>query len=197
MSEQISYEDRIAEFTPAKVAALSAEQAGVELARLSASYQKSQKPPPSDDPAVAASQRLAELQATPGWRDLLFSGNAQANKEFRELSAAAAGARDVDLALASFVPPGHINTGNGPGLQDQIVAVGELRAAGLDEQVIREIFDGVPADGKPYNAATVEYVRALRTQKMADASWAQRVLSGDTAARRELHLMSIVLANAA
>jgi hypothetical protein len=111
---------------------------------------------------------------------------------FDELTAAiaAGGAGDADLALIGHHPDGHVDSGSGATLRDMIAAVPELREAGVSDDVIRQVLED-----RPVSRAERALTEQLLRERMGDAEWRQKLMSGDYAVKRENLLMSVILSS--
>jgi hypothetical protein len=177
---------------------LSPEAATAELARLTAEFGKQPQPAPDTGPtpadrsaAVTARAQLEALKADPAFARRVLAGDAAASAQLNELTTAIAeGSGDADLALAGIHPDQHVDTGSGASLRDQIAAVQPLREAGIDDSVIRQVLEDVPVSRAEYAAA-----EQLQRQLMGNAEWRARILENDFEAKRQLQLLSVILAS--
>ncbi len=164
-------------------------EAGARLAEMTAAA----SPMPALVPVTPtdASAQLDLLAKDKSFADALFSGDVAANNRFKELVTLASSADDVADAIAGRSPPVH---------EIQVTADGQLSRSVIDGTVsmLREagVSDGAIAEalrGDKVSRAEFEAVRQFQRQRHGDADWRGRLLSGDYAATREFHLMSIVL----
>jgi hypothetical protein len=179
--------------------ALSPQAAAAELARMTVEY--NQAPPTVAEPgpkpedrtrAAEARVKLEALKADPEWGKRYLAGDVATRKTFDELTEAiaAGGGGDADLALIGHHPDGHIDSGNGATLRDMISAVPELREAGVPDDVIKQVLEDRPVS-RTERAMTEQLLR----ERMGNAEWRQKLMSGDFAVKRENLLMSVILAS--
>jgi hypothetical protein len=176
-----------------------ADAATAELTRLTAEYNSTPAPvvdagPKPEDRTKAAEARvkLEALKADPEWGRKYLAGDVATRKTFDELTEAiaAGGGGDADLALIGHHPDGHIDSGNGATLRDMIAAVPELREAGVPDDVIKQVLED-----RPVSRAERAMTEQLLRERMGDAEWRQKLMSGDYAVKRENLLMSVILAS--
>jgi hypothetical protein len=178
---------------------MSPEAATAALARMTGEYNSA--PPTVVDPtpkpedrakAAEARVKLEALKADSEWGKRYLAGDVATRKTFEELTGAiaAGGGSDADLALIGHHPDGHIDSGNGATLRDMISAVPELREAGVPDDVIKQVLEDRPVS-KTERAMTEQLLR----ERMGNAEWRQKLMSGDYAVKRENLLMSVILAS--
>jgi hypothetical protein len=168
---------------------LSADQATAELARLNQQYRGARA---SDMPTnvVDTAVRLEELKADQEFRAKVLRGDAAATQQFRTLTTALANGSEADLALAGVQPDGHIDSGPGASLRDQINAVESMRSSGFDEDVIRQVLSDEPVSRTEKIAAQIR----LRN-RMNSKEWVAKLLEGDPETVRENRLLSVILSS--
>ena len=178
---------------------MSPEAATAALARMTGEYINSPAPVPDAGPkpedrakAAEARLKLEALKTDPEWGKRYLAGDVATRQVFEELTAAiaAGGAGDADLALIGHHPDGHIDSGHGATLRDMIAAVPELREAGVPDDVIKQVLEDRPVS-RTERAMTEQLLR----ERMGNAEWRQKLMSGDFAVKRENLLMSVILAS--
>jgi hypothetical protein len=170
---------------------MTPQEAGAELARLTAEHHK--QAPVTDTPGNAI-EALALKQAIINdaeSRGLALSGNSAVTKELAKLDAQIASGSPVDFAMAGVVPEGHIDaTEGGALLRDQVAAVPDLRDAGHTDEEIRFLLGDGKVSGREYDAA-----RRLQSQRMANVDWRTKLLAGDHDTVLEFNRLSMILAS--
>jgi len=178
---------------------MSPEAATAALSRMTGEYLNAPAPvaapgPNPEDRTKAAEARvkLEALKADPKWGKQYLAGDVATRKTFEELTeaVAAGGGGDADLALLGHHPDGHIDSGNGATLRDMISAVPELREAGVPDDVIKQVLEDRPVS-RTERAMTEQLLR----ERMGNAEWRQKLMSGDYAVKRENLLVSVILAS--
>jgi len=178
---------------------MSPEAATAALARMTGEYINSPAPVPDAGPkpedrakAAAARLKLDALKNDPEWGKKYLAGDVATRKTFDELteSIAADSGGDADLALIGHHPDGHIDSGTGATLRDQIAAVGPLREQGIPDDVIRQVLTDAPVSRFEYAA-----IEQLQRERMGNAEWRAKLMANDFQTKREATLMSIVLAS--
>jgi hypothetical protein len=144
-----TYDAAVAAIDPGSISAMSREEAGQALDRLTDAYKgviplsTVSKVDPTN--GVEAATKLAHLQRDADWRAMFENGHVGARQEFDKLTKMIAETPDAEFAKAGVVPAGHVNTGPGASLQDQIAAVRDMIAQGWAPSAI----DDVIGDRKP------------------------------------------------
>jgi hypothetical protein len=163
---------------------LSAKIAGVDL--------------PASPVSKSAQSQLDQFTADPIIAKRLLEGEPETGRRFRELTEAVAngGGQDrvADLILghsASEHPQvevisGHLELGS----REKMRAIEQLRESGIGDGAIMEAFGGTVA-----SPTEIARAKALRTQLMDDKEWCAKLLAGNFEQRRQLRLLSIILAN--
>lgn len=140
------------------------------------------------DAAAALAARLEDQKFV----EAVFAGDVTARGEWDELVKAKAEADPIGAALDGTLPVGEFTTTTGgelpPGQILQFVE--SMRAAGVDDGVIRQVLEGHKVARWEVDAVT-----RLQKEKMTDQAWVKRLLTGDAVATREFTLMSIVLSS--
>lgn len=138
--------------------------------------------------APATPQEAATLLSTrtgdAAWGGKLLAGDVATQAEFQQLTRLASQADDGAEALAGKL--------SSPSTVEQHVlveGVAQLRAQGIDEAVLQQV-----VAGKAVSRQEKDAVRRLLELKQADVGWTKRLLENDMATRKELTLMSVVLA---
>jgi hypothetical protein len=147
--------------------------------------QQQQQPAPPSTPE-AATTRLAELTGSTEWGQRLMSGETAARAEFDSLTRLVSGA---DIAPSA----------------EQLAARSERAAndrntadfiRGVREQV--DVSDGVLAQvigGEKVSKAEHDAAKQWLSRHSSDESWVKRLLSGDSEARKEHFLVSVILSS--
>lgn len=177
---------------------MSPEAATAALAGMTGEYLNAPAPAPDPGPkpedrakAAEARLKLEALKTDPEWGRKYLAGDVATRKTFDELTdAIAAGGGDADLALLGHYPDGHIDSGNGATLRDMIAAVPELREAGVPDDVIKQVLED-----RPVSRAERAMTEQLLRERMGNAEWRQKLMTGDFAVKRENLLMSVILAS--
>jgi hypothetical protein len=147
---------------------------------------------PNPTTPTEARARLVDLTADKQWSEDFTAGRVEARREFATLTEMAAQADDrLENALAGKADAQLLEVTNAENpltSRDIGTAINDLREAGLRDETIREIFDGVkmPAEIR-------RRCEQLKAKKLGDAEWTKRLLAGDHEAKRELTLISAVL----
>jgi hypothetical protein len=139
---------------------------------------------------VQAAQQLEALKADAEWGAKVTSGDTQAVKEFKRLTAIVADASPADLAMAGVVPSGHHDVETGVGLRETISAVADMRALGMGEDIIRQSLEMPPVSREEYRMADLR-----RRELLSNGEWVKKLQAGDLATKREQRLLSIILAS--
>jgi hypothetical protein len=173
----------------------SPEVATRALAIRHAAYRAASTPTPTTDRGAARAQ-LDALGNDPTWRAAFFAGNAAARQQFSELTARAAASDETAAVLAGDVPSDTIEiTGSAVGgritSRAMAVEVAALRESGLNDSTIAQIINGTPA-----SPAEVEMAKRFKEMRLSDKEWVSRFLKGEWAEKREMHLISAILAGA-
>jgi len=158
--------------------------------------------PPAADKLISqmspqeASAQLDKLMNTAKWVTRLEAGEARAKEEFTALCSVKAGADRVGEILAGNDAPLPFQTtigesAGGDGLTDADlrIAVKTLRAAGVNDDSVRQAIEG-----KPVTKAERRMVEDFKRSREGDPTWIKALFDGDLEARREHALMAIVLA---
>jgi hypothetical protein len=177
------------ELSTDQIHAMTPERAGVELARRTADYQRSQ----TGNSAQAALDKFAN---DPTIAQKIFGCDVATLKQFHDLTAAVAGGTGPDVLKNAIAPQpvgGFDLTFHGEmPARDRAAAIDELRSSGISDYAIAEALIGTE-----FSVADVARTRALKAQRMGDAEWTKRLMNGGYAERREFTLMSIILSGAA
>jgi hypothetical protein len=144
----------------------------------------------------SAEVTLDRFTSDPGLGKKLLAGDPDTNRRFHELSAAVANSDGRDLltemivgGAASELPFNDVTTAGELPLRDKLNAITQLRESGLNDMQILESFHGAIA-----SPTEVAKAKALRTQLMDDKEWCAKLLAGNFEQRRQLRLLSIILA---
>jgi hypothetical protein len=165
----MSYDERIARITPDAIREMSPEQAGNKLARLTASYERSQAPIAND-----AQSQLDRFTSDPAVGERLFRGDAATLQEFHRLAQAVADGDGTDRLVEaikgnSFPDSAGIETTVAGSLttRNTVDAVNALRESGLNDGAIGEAFSGRDIrTGEKFAPDVVAQAGALRAQRM-------------------------------
>jgi hypothetical protein len=144
-----------------------------------------EQPTPPSTPAEAAT-RLDQLKQDPAWSQSFLHGQPAPMKEYKGLRALIDESDDVavDMAMAGE----HLGM-NTPEHIEMIGAASMLRDAGVQPEIVREVLAGTHTVTKEEFAK----VKQFKADKMTDPDWTKRLLSGDSEATRQFHLMNIIL----
>jgi hypothetical protein len=163
---------------------LSAKAVGVEL--------------PSSPISKSAEVTLDRFTSDPTLGKKLLAGDPDTNKRFHELAAQVANSDGRDLltemvvhGAASELPYADVTTANELPLREKLNAISQLRESGLNDMQILESFHGAVA-----SPTEIARAKAMRAQLMDDKEWCAKLLAGNFEQRRQLRLLSIILANA-
>jgi hypothetical protein len=144
---------------------------------------------------------LAHLQKDRAWRDRYFAGDQQARRELDQLTKTVSEADPYALAIAGHAPPDGVdeNAGSVAGGREMVAAAAHLREAGFSSGDIHELFSGqLTDDGKPLTAeemaAGAAGAQSLLDRATRDPEMRKKILSGDTAAVKDLTTLSAVIA---
>jgi hypothetical protein len=164
---------------------MTSEQAGAELAKMSAALAVPAPTAEAKTPAQAKA-RLAHLTKDTTWAEKLQSGNPEARREFAMLTELAAKSDPVaDAAVAGgTAPESFIDTTIDQELTTKNVlsAIDVLTELGIQPAGVQEIFSDKKYSGEEYRAAE-GYLRSMQR----DPDLAKRFLAGE-ATPRELRL---------
>jgi hypothetical protein len=168
---------------------LSPVEAAAKLAAMSAAA----SPPPPIEPATAADarRRLDALAGDQAWGARFLAGDAEARREFGELSALVAAGDDAADAINGTAPPPQVLETTVDGALPRHAVndfIADMRAAGISDDSTAQAIRG-----DSVSRQEVEAVRQLQRMRHSDPEWCKRLLSGGAAERREHTLMSIVL----
>lgn len=142
-------------------------------------------PAPPSTPSEAAT-RLAEAKNNPEWRDGLLAGNPKHLNEFKTLHELIDRGDNYDLAMAGEYAPGEVQSSD----HVQNIGVASLfREVGIRDEIIRDVLAGTHTVTKEEYAK----VKQFKADKMTDPEWTKRLNAGDIEAKRQFHLMHIVL----
>lgn len=143
--------------------------------------------PPKFTSVDAAQARLAELQSQQEWTAKVLAGDPAALREFQAITERIAAGDDE--TLPSVAAPGQKVLVDGQiSRADAVQAFADLRAMGLNDETIAEVFNGSVNSGEVVSLTHAHYLT-----RMSDKAWAGRLLAGGMAERKELALMSVIL----
>jgi hypothetical protein len=136
--------------------------------------------------AIEARAALDSRKADPEWGAKIFAGDADANRELRELTAKAAGSDESVVAAVMSGEPGRM-----PTTETHIMAgtAGMLREVGIHEEIIKQVLKGHEVTEQEY-----KLVEAWKARHMKDPEFVKRFLNGDVEAREKMTLANITLA---
>lgn len=143
-------------------------------------------PAPPTTPGEAAA-RLDQLKSDPTWRDGFLSGSGPQGREYQELSALAAKADKVDLAMAGvmvdspFQDSSHIQ---------MVGATKMFRELGIRDEVIKETLSNHEVSQQEHDV-----VAKWKADRMRDSDWVKKWLSGEGEQARDMMLANIVLSS--
>jgi hypothetical protein len=144
---------------------------------------------PAAPPATPteATARLDQLKSDPAWREGFLSGGGQQAREYQELSALAAKADKVDLAMAGvmadapFQDSSHI---------EMIGATKMFRELGIRDEVIKQTLSD-----HEISQAEHDVVAKWKADRMRDSDWVEKWLAGEGEQARDMVLANIVLSS--
>lgn len=169
---------------------LTPEQATAKLAEMAAALNP---PPPPAPPANAsdARRRLDALSRDPTWSQKFMSGNAEARREFAELTKRVAEGDPVADAMNTPEPVFRIDTTVGGEMPQRAIRdfIADARQAGISEGAIAQALRGEKVSPQEYEAT-----KRFKQMRMSDPEWAKKLAAGDYQATQELRLMGIILA---
>jgi hypothetical protein len=144
------------------------------------------QPPAPPATAAEASGRLEALKADKEWGAKLIAGDAEANREFRELQLKIDSADPADMAAVAMSG----NIGEMPDSRVKLMAetAGMLREIGIREEIIEQTLKGHEVSPDEY-----KQVEAWKARQMKDPVFVKAYLSGDPEARQKMVLSAIVL----
>ena len=142
-------------------------------------------PAPAPSTPAEAATRLDQLRADPKWTTALLEGGPVQKREWHELHEIISSGDNIDAAMAGVMQPGIIQDSEH---LENISFAAHLRELGIRPEVIREALTG-PTETKPWR----DEVARFKADKMSDAAWVRRLMSGDVEARRQLTLCNLVL----
>lgn len=140
-----------------------------------------------------ARTRLTALVADKSWSERMLAGDATARAEFKsltEMSVNVDNRLESVLSGASEAPMIELTTEDGPlTTRNLATAVDDLREHGItNPDTIRQAINGRTISQEEYTRARVAKAALLGNKDFAD-----RLLRGDFAARRDMTLLSIIL----
>jgi hypothetical protein len=144
-----------------------------------------EQPTAPTTPAEAAT-RLDALKQDATWSRSFLDGLPAQMKEYQGLRAMIDKSENVavDMAMA-----GEYMGMNTPEHIEMMGAASMLRQAGVRDEIVRDVLAGSHVVSKDEFAK----VKQFKADKMTDPAWTKRLLSGDSEATREFHLMNIIL----
>ena len=140
---------------------------------------------------VVPATGLAERMADEKWRAGLLAGNGPQLREFSELMQPKPAENKLDAVLThgdAAVPLFETTVGDELSTWKLGRVVADLRADGLEDGHIREMFAGEPIEKELHDAA-----RRLQQQRFADPQYVDHWLKGGAAEKREQLLIGIIL----
>jgi hypothetical protein len=144
-----AYNAAVAALTPDAIGKMSQQEAGHALERLTMEY-RGVKPiaevsgvKPKN--GIEASSKLKALHDSAEWRDRFNAGDPAAVKELNEAIEMVSKTPASEFAKAGVEPVGHIDSGPGAMLRDQISAIRDMVAKGWAPSAI----DDIVSDKKP------------------------------------------------
>jgi hypothetical protein len=142
-------------------------------------------PEPPATPADATTQ-LAQLKADPNFTKPLMAGGPAQLKRFQELHEMIERGTNADVARAMAGEYMGVNT---PEHLAMMGAASMLQEAGVRPEIVRDVLAGTHT----VTAAEYALVKQFKADKMTDKEWTKRLFAGDSEARRQFHLMNVVL----
>jgi len=140
-------------------------------------------PAPPSTPAEAATQ-LAQLKADPNFVKPFLAGGPSQLKQFKDLHELIDCGDNYDLAIAGQLAPGEVQS------SDHLQNIGAASMlTGVRPEIVRDVLAGT------HTVTAEEYakVKQFKADRMTDKDWSARLLAGDSEAKREFHLMNIIL----
>jgi hypothetical protein len=147
-----------------------------------------QQPGPPPAPPANATEARTRLDALIADKDRgakLLAGDAEANREFRDLSSMAANADASTIAQAMS---GEIGEFPDSKVKMMSETAGMLREIGVNEKIIEETLRGHEVSPDEYKLA-----EAWKARQMKDPVFVKAYLSGDAEARQKMTLAAIIL----
>jgi len=146
-----------------------------------------QQQPAAPANSTEASAKLSTLTADKDWGDRLMAGDANATREFHELTTMIAeGGDNVDQAIAGIVP-GDIPDSDQKRMTE---TAAWMRKRGLSDGVIRQTLTDYEVSPEEFRA-----VEAWKAQKMRSPEFTKAFLAGEPDAVREMLLADVVLSS--
>ncbi|HEY1982968.1 MAG TPA: hypothetical protein VGH13_23050 [Xanthobacteraceae bacterium] len=142
--------------------------------------------------AEQAVAKLAERQKNSDWTAKVLSGSGPEVKEFHELMAAKSGGDKISAIIdgSAEVSSFEVTTGGELSTYNQMQSAEWLREMGIDDKSIRQILTGAEVSKQEFDAA-----KTRRSDRMQDAEFVKRWLSGNREAAREMTLLNIIIAS--
>jgi hypothetical protein len=144
-------------------------------------------PPPAPPTTPAeASNRLSQAQADSKWTEAFLGGHPARVQEFKDWHELAAKGDNVDLAIAGMYQAGGMNSG------DHIQNMGAasmLQEAGIRPQIIRDVL----TDKHTVTQAEYDATKIWKQDRMTDPEFREKLLAGDSEAKRKMWLANIIL----
>jgi hypothetical protein len=139
--------------------------------------------PPAN--AMEARTQLDARLADKDWGARLTAGDANANREFRDLQSMAATSDDSTIAVAMS---GNIGEMPDSSLKLMSETAGMLRNIGVREEIIEQTLRGHEVSPDEY-----KLVEAWKVRQMKDPVFVKAYLGGDPEAQRLMTLASVIL----
>jgi hypothetical protein len=142
--------------------------------------------PPAPPANVAeATARLAARSADKDWGAKVLAGDADAKREWRDLTSMASGADDSMVAAAMSGNAGQMSDSRVRMMAD---TAGMLRGIGIREEIIGEVLKGHEVTAEEY-----KLTEAWKARQMKDPEFVKKFLNGDPEAREKMTLADIIL----
>jgi hypothetical protein len=177
-----------------QIRAMTPDQATAELNRLTEAYRNS-----GAIETTSAQAALDHFTSDPTIAAKLFAGDIDTMRRFTELTTAAANSDGRDRLAEMIVDgdatiPPHVETvANGElTASKKLDAIDWLREAGLGDGAVMEAFTGMVA-----TPTEIARAKALKAQLTSDPEWVKALFAGGHEQRRQLTLLSVILAGAA
>jgi hypothetical protein len=171
---------------------MSPQLAGERLAALSANFHAAQAPAPPAEIKSAADAVVARaaLSKDPAFVQKYMTGDAGARRQMAALNALLAGADESLLARSGASPPeGYVKEpGVTAGWREMAAGAGALRELGISEAAIAQVLQDQP-EARVFH----DMARQRKAERMGDADWLKRYLTGEFAERKEMTLINIIL----
>jgi hypothetical protein len=191
MEATMPLDEPVPTLSPA-ILALTPAEATAKLQEMHNAMHPEPRATPAD--AQEARARLDVLSRDSKFSRALLAGDVGATKTFNDLVAMSAAGDDAADAAKGVIEPTQplieVTVDGGIPRRDVEGMAQTLRESGFDSGSIEQAFRGTAVSVAEASAA-----EALRTARLSDPAWVERLLHGGYVERRELMLMSTVLSS--